>query len=163
MYLMLVRPANVDDAEACARVMVRAMGASPDYNYPKPHEIFEHWLTRVSGYLAGTYHPGFSKGDRIAFVAEKSGEIIGFIAGHRTLRFACDGELQWAFVSPDYQHRGIATSLLSSLREWFVQHKIRKVCVNASENMDSRSFYIKHGAEPLNEHWVVWEDIGVKR
>src|SRR5262245_12330676 len=129
---MLIRPATPADAEACAKVMVRAMAVSPDYNYPKQEEIFGHWLQRIKGYLAGTYHPGFSLEDRAAFVAESNGEVVGFIAGHRTLRFGCAGELQWAFVHPDWQRKGISTSLLASLREWFVAHKLHKVCVNAS-------------------------------
>ena len=144
------------------KVIVAAMAASPDYNYPKPDEIRDHWRQRISGYLAGTYHPGYSKDERAVFVAERSGEILGFIAGHRTMRFACDGELQWAFVLPDYQWRGIGASLLSSMRQWFVEHKMKKICVNASEEMATRAFYVKHGAMPLNEHWVVWENIGAE-
>jgi hypothetical protein len=50
--------------------------------------------------------------------------------------------------------------LLSSLRQWFIDHGLKKVCVNASSGMDTRAFYLRHGAQPLNEHWVVWEDIG---
>jgi len=135
------------------------MSASADYNCPDADEIFGHWFGRVGGYLAGTYHPGFSLEDRTMFVAEDSGKIIGCIAGHKTLRFACDGELQWAFVLPEYQRKGIGKSLLSSLRNWFGSHKMKKVCCNAAQNMATRDFYLKHGAEPMNEHWVVWEDI----
>jgi GNAT superfamily N-acetyltransferase len=159
---MLIRPATVEDADACAKVMVRAMAASPDYNYPKQEDIYEQSRGRVTGYLAGSYHPGFSLEDRAVFVAENSGEVIAFVAGHRTLRFGCDGELQWAFVHPDWQGRGISTSLLASLREWFVSRGLKKVCVNAPAEMLNREFYLKHGAVPLSEHWCVWNDIGAK-
>ena len=139
--------------------MVTAISASADYNHPKPEDISDHWRERISGYMAGTYHPGFSREERVVYVAEESSSILGFIAGHRTMRFGCDGELQWAFVLPDYQRRGVSSSLLSSLRRWFVDHGMRKVCVNASSDMATRAFYMKHGATPMNEHWCIWETI----
>lgn len=160
---MLIRPATEADADGCARVMARAMAASPDYGCPKEEEILEHWRVRVSGYLAGTYHPGFAKEERTGFVAEESGEIIAFVAGHRTMRFSCDGEVQWAFVLPEWQRRGIGSSLLSNLRQWFAKHGMKKVCVNASAEMKTRAFYLKHGAVPMSEHWCVWEDVTAKR
>jgi len=157
---MFIRPATLDDADACAFVMSLAMSVSDDYNRPDLDEILPHWQFRVSGYMAGTYHPGFSREERVVYVAEESSSILGFIAGHRTMRFGCDGELQWAFVLPDYQRRGVSSSLLSSLRQWFVDHGMRKVCVNASSDMATRAFYMKHGATPMNEHWCNWDDIG---
>ena len=156
---MFIRPAELNDTEACTKVIVKAMSASSDYNCPDPKEIFDHWFSRVGGYLSGTYHPGFALEDRVMFVAEEGGKIIACIAGQKTLRFACDGELQWAFVLPEYQRRGIGKSLLSSLRNWFGTRKLKKICCNAPQDMSTRAFYIKFGATPMNEHWVIWEDI----
>ncbi len=113
--------------------------------------------------MAGTYHPGFALEDRVVFIAEQSGQIIGFIAGHKTLRFGCDGELQWAFVLPHWQNKGVASSLLAMLRKWFDKRGMKKVCVNASADMATRAFYLKQGAVAMNEHWCVWEDISGKR
>ena len=151
--------ASQADADACASLMSRAMEASDDYKHPRFEDILPQWQFRVSGYLAGTYHPGFAKEERAMFVAEQSDEVIGFIAGHRTLRFGCDGELQWAFVLPDWQRKGIGSSLLAMMRRWFVEHSMRKICVNASADMLARAFYLKHGAKAMNEHWCVWEDV----
>ena len=160
---MLIRPATQEDAKQCVDVMVRAMSESADYNFPKPDEIRDHWLERVSGYLAGSYHPGFALEERAIFVAEQSGEIIAFIAGHRTLRFGGEGELQWAFVSPEWQRKGIGSSLLSQLRRWFKGRNIKKVVVNAPTEMKTREFYLENGAVAMNQHWCVWEDISAKR
>jgi hypothetical protein len=30
-------------------------------------------------------------------------------------------------------------------------------------NTTARRFYMRHGAEKLNEHWLVWNDISVMR
>ena len=136
------------------------MSTSADYGKPKVADIYEQSLSRVTGYLAGTYYPGFSLDDRQVFVAEYSDQVIGFIAGQRTLRFGCDGELQWAFVLPEWERRGIGESLLASMRQWFVSHGLKKVCGNSPAEMSTRAFYTKQGAEPMNDHWMVWEDIG---
>jgi hypothetical protein len=35
---------------------------------------------------------------RAAFVAMDGTKLVGFVAGHRTRRLGCDGELQWVNV-----------------------------------------------------------------
>jgi GNAT superfamily N-acetyltransferase len=161
---MMIRPATEADAEGCTKVMVRAMSTSADYGKPKVSDIYDQSKSRIAGYLAGTYYPGFARDERQIFVGEEQGEVVGFVAGQRTLRFACDGELQWAFVLPEWERRGIGESLLASIRQWFVSQGLKKVCVNSPEAMSTRAFYLKQGASVMNEHWCVWEDIGsVKR
>lgn len=157
---MLMRAARPGDAEGCLKAMLKAMAASDDYGRPNPEEIADHWRGRVCGYLTGEYDPGFALEERAAFMAEIGGEIVGFFAGQRTLRYACDGELQWAFVSPSWQRKGIGSSLFALQRKWFVDRGMRKICVNAPPDMSTRGFYLKHGAEPFNPNWLVWEDIG---
>lgn len=157
---MLMRAARPGDAEGCLKAMLKAMAASDDYGRPDPAEIADQWRRRVTGYLQGGYDPAFALELRGAFMAEIGGEIIGFFAGQRTLRFACDGELQWAFVSPSWQRKGIGSSLFALQRKWFLDHSLRKICVNAPSSLSTRGFYEKHGAEPMNANWLVWEDIG---
>ena len=160
---MLIRPATVADAVACTKVMVRAMSTSPDYGKPKVADIYEQSLSRITGYLDGSFYPGFALDDRQAFVSEHSGEVIGFAAGQRTLRFGCDGELQWVFALPEWERRGIEESLFSSMRQWFVEHGMKKVCVRSGADSSTRPFYLKQGAAAMNEHWVVWEDVGIRK
>jgi hypothetical protein len=39
-----------------------------------------------------------------------------------------------------------------------------RVCVDVdAANTTARRFYMRHGAEKLNEHWLVWNDISVMR
>ena len=43
---------------------------------------------------------------------------------------------------------------------WFAEYNAHKICVDAQpRNADARAFYASHGAEPLNDHWLVWPDI----
>ena len=117
---------------------------------------------RTAAYLAGTHHPQKALAPRVIYLAEDDGEAIGFIAGHLTRRYDCDGELQWIVVVPDRWGAGVADGLLERLASWFVEEGARRVCVDVSpSNEAARRFYRRHGAIDLNPHWLVWPDIGV--
>ena len=114
----------------------------------------------MARYLAGEHHPQQALAPRVGFVAGEGDAMLGFIAGHLTRRFGCDGELQWVFVAPECRGRGVATMLLRQLAAWFVQRDARRVCVNVEpENARARAFYSRHGARELSAHWLEWPDI----
>lgn len=115
---------------------------------------------RMALYLAGRHHPRHAREPRVVFVAEEGASLVGYVAGHLTTRFGCDGELQWLFVLPEHRGGEAAPRLLRELAAWFVLHGARKVCVNVEpENLRARRFYQRHGARVLDEHWLVWPDI----
>jgi GNAT superfamily N-acetyltransferase len=98
---------------------------------------------------------------RVIYVAVLREKVVGFIAGHLTRRWGCDGELEWINVDSGYRGTGISSALFRLLVDWFVVQKALYVCVNcAGDNMIAQRFYRRHGAEVLNEHWLVWKDIG---
>jgi GNAT superfamily N-acetyltransferase len=115
---------------------------------------------RMARYLAGEHHPQHALAPRVIYVAEEGASMIGFIAGHLTRRFGCDGELQWIFVMPGHRGSGAAALLLHRLAAWFLGQGARRVCVDVDpENLPARRFYKRHGAQDLNPHWLVWPDI----
>src|SRR5450755_3329367 len=119
-----------------------------------------YWNTRISGYLNHQIHPQQALIPRIIFIASETDTVVGFIAGHLTKRFDCDGELEWIDVVPEYQRRGIAAELLRLLATWFVERKALRICVDSDPaNLIARQFYKKYGAEELNKHWLVWKNI----
>lgn len=59
-----------------------------------------------------------------------SDRLVGFIAGHLTRRYGCDGELQWVDVISEHRRIGVASELLCLLAEWFVGQKAFRICVN---------------------------------
>jgi ribosomal protein S18 acetylase RimI-like enzyme len=122
-------------------------------------ENSDYWRKRVKGYFNKTSHPTQSLLPRVLYVATIDGKVAGFIAGHLTTRFNCQGELQWINTDPAYQHRGIATRLLTLLAEWFQQNGASLVCVDPGTE-EAKAFYRSRGAKDLNEHWMVWENIG---
>ena len=126
-------------------------------------ETEEYWQRRITGYLDRTIHPQHALKPRIIYLAEENdGEVVGFIAGHLTRRFDCDGELEWINVIKERRTRGIADVLLRHLAEWFAAQPCLRICVDVSpDNTVARKFYARHGAVELRPSWMVWEDIRV--
>jgi GNAT superfamily N-acetyltransferase len=115
---------------------------------------------RMARYLAGEHHPQHALLSRGMWVAEADGEPIGYIAGHLTERFGCDGELQWIYLVPEQRGTGVAAEMLRLLAAWLLARGARRVCVDVGDEHAGR-FYRRKGAVDLRKHWVVWEDIAV--
>ncbi len=110
-------------------------------------------------YLAGEHHPQQALPPRAMWMATQGELPIGYIAGHLTHRFGCDGELQWIYVVPDHRRTHVASRLLRLLASWFLERGALRICVDVGDD-EARPFYRRHGAVELNEHWMVWNDIG---
>lgn len=149
MATILYRPAEKSDVTALARIRAA--------NW----ETEAYWMGRITGYREGTLHPQLALAPRVLYVATENGAVAGFIAGHLTKRFGCDGELEWIDVVAERRRMGIATELIRLLAGWFSEQKAKCVCVNVSPgNFGARRLYGRSGAEFLNEYWLVWKDIG---
>ena len=62
-------------------------------------------------------------------------------------------------VARESRGQGIAGGLMVKIGEWFAAQHLSRVCVNvAPENGAARRLYTRHGAQPLDEHWMIWED-----
>jgi GNAT superfamily N-acetyltransferase len=161
---MQVRPAAEADLPAIARVQARTMVAADHYPDSVDEESeYRRLVPRVSGYFRGSYDPQCALAERVLFVAECEGEIVGFIAGHRSTRRGCNAELEWLFVLPHWQRQGVGGRLLQPLREWFTARNSTRVIVDAPPANPSRAFYLKHGAIPLDGPWLYWKDIAGPR
>jgi GNAT superfamily N-acetyltransferase len=144
------RQARESDVAAMAMIRAREWGT----------EAF--WNERIGRYLAGEHSPQQALPARAAFVAADDDIMLGFVAGHRTRRHGCDGELQWINVVEQRRGQGVAGGLMLTMAGWFAQQEALRVCVNAdSENTAARRLYAKYGAQPLNAHWMIWDDIRV--
>lgn len=125
-------------------------------------EWMERQRDRMARYLAGEHHPRQALIPRVMYVALEGDRPVGYVAGHLTRRYACDGELQWIYVAPEHRGSGVAAELLCLLAAWFAGRGASRVCVDVDPaNTPARRFYRRHGAGDLNPYWLVWEDIGV--
>lgn len=89
--------------------------------------------------------------------------MVGCIAGHRTRRFGCDGELQYRYVMPRARRRAVATGLLRRLAGWYRAADVATVCVNVDvESPAAQPFHARHGArvlEPYYPYRSAWPDL----
>jgi GNAT superfamily N-acetyltransferase len=144
---LIFRPAEDGDLNAMAVIRARAW------------ETEAYWKNRIGAYMAGRQSPQQALPARAVFVAVDDGEVVGFVAGHRTRRYGCDAELEWINVGPEQRGPGIAAQLLIVMATWFVGQGAHRVCVDVEPgNTMARGLYVRYGAVQLNHHWMVWED-----
>lgn len=142
-----VREATPSDVAA----IMRARAADAEWGPADP---------RTGAYLEGIHHPQQALAPRIALIALDGEDVVGYIAGHLTRRYGCDGEVQYLWVAIERRSHGIATHLLRRLAKWFADRSASRICVDVlPDNARARSFYMRLGATELNPHWLVWEDI----
>jgi ribosomal protein S18 acetylase RimI-like enzyme len=147
---IIYRTATAADLSGMARLRAEQYG----------EDTLQHWEQRIAGYLRGEINPQQALAPRVIYVAMDGETVVGFIAGHLTRRFGSDGELEWINVGVGYRGLDIAGALLAQLAGWFVGQQAYYICVNcAPENDAAQKFYRRHGAETLNEFWLVWKDI----
>ena len=121
---------------------------------------YNAWYERIKSYHDKNHHPQQALAPRIFYAAYQENKMIGFIAGHLTKRFGCQGELQWINVAPEYRNKGVAAALVKLLAAWFAAQNASRICVDPG-NESARLFYKKQNAENLNEHWMYWKDISI--
>jgi ribosomal protein S18 acetylase RimI-like enzyme len=147
---MHLRQAGKADVPAMARIRATRLGTP------------EFWEKRISGDMDCEHHPQKALKPRVIYVALEGDSLVGFIAGHLTRRYECDGELEWIDVIAERRRSGVASELLRLLAAWFAGQNARRICVGVDPaNTAARSFYTRHGAESLNPHWLVWNDMNV--
>ena len=114
--------------------------------------------SRMAAYLEGQHHPQQALPARTGYVAFVGEQVIGYIAGHRTKRHGCEGEVQYLFVSPANRLRGIGTALVQRLAQWFAQQGVRRVCIGVANDSapQAKPFVESLGATPLNKNWYAW-------
>lgn len=114
---------------------------------------------RMAVYLRREHHPQKALMPRVMYLAESPDGPIGYVGGHLTERYGCEGEVQYLYVSPEHRRLGVATELLRMVMSWFGERKASSICVDVDpENQGARAFYHRHGAVYLNSHWLVWDE-----
>ncbi|MGH9481336.1 MAG: GNAT family N-acetyltransferase [Terriglobales bacterium] len=142
------RQASLEDVHAMALIRSREWG----------DEVY--WRGRIGDYLRREANPVQALPPRAAYVALFGNLTVGFIAGHLSQRFGCQGELQWINVLSEHRKRGIAQVLLRFMAGWFDARRAARVCVDVHpSNAAARAFYARQGARPLQPNWMVWDDI----
>ena len=150
MLTVHYRLADKSDVAAMARIRAREW------------ETEEYWRVCISRYLDRELHPKQALMPCVSYVSLEGDSLVGFVAGHLTRRYACDGELEWMNFIPERRGSTVASELLRLLAAWFATQNAARICVDVEPaNTVARCFYMRHGADNLNEHWLVCNDIKV--
>ena len=87
-------------------------------------------------------------------------EPAGYVAGHRTTRHGCEGELQWLNFADEMRGKGVSDAVIRKMMGRLVSNAIHRICVNVDpDNICSRSVYFRHGAVELDAYWLFWPDL----
>lgn len=125
---------------------------------PQPGEAGADSPERMERYLRGEHHPHLARGPRQMWVAWDGRVPVGYVSGHLTGRFSCDGELQKIYVVSPYRRQGVGVRLAAQLAQWFAERDAHRICVNVGDEQ-ARPFYLAIGAVALQPHWMIWEDM----
>jgi GNAT superfamily N-acetyltransferase len=156
---LVLRRATVQDAPAIGRVRVNSWratyrGIMPD-EYLDGMEVedsIELWAKVLSAQATNTS----------VFVAELSGEIIGFAAGTALAetKFGIDTELAAIYLRPDVQRSGIGSRLLNMVADAHRSQGATGLLVWVlAANKAARRFFEELGAELLIQQSYQWDDL----
>ena len=153
--------ANETDIEELTQVEIESKKKS----IPECIEDFEvdhssrysRWQTYFKG-----QSPPTSKPERLMLKAvTKDNKIIGYLAGHLTTRYNMDAEIQSLYVLKQEQKKDVGTKLLAEFIKWLMNLDAKILCVGIKPENKYKAFYLKHGGQYINEHWIFWQDIGL--
>lgn len=153
--------AGVDDAEELTRVEIESKQQSLA-DIIEPHEIdYQGRLYRWGTYFRAE-SPQTSKPERMVFKAVINGRVVGYIAGHLTTRYNKDAEIQSFYVLKAHQRKGLGQMLFLKFTAWLDTQNAKSLCVGIMPDNPYRAFYLKHGGQYLNLHWIYWDDVSKK-
>ena len=148
--------ADINDAEELTQVEIESKQQSLA-DIIEPFEIDHNSrLYRWHTYFRGE-SPQTSKPERIIFKAVVDNKLVGYIAGHLTTRYNKDAEIQSFFILKAYQRKGFGKMLFLKFIEWLDAQNAKSLCVGIMPDNPYKAFYLKHGGQYLNPHWIYWD------
>ena len=129
---MTVRMADPGDIEACVRVLARL----PDHFTPETHDEVRESLPR-----------------HLAWVAERDGEVIGFVLVER--RYAASAEMTTAAVVPECQGVGVGTELVDAA--------LGALAADGVDVVEIKTLDASAGYEPYVATRAFWERRGFRQ
>lgn len=149
----MLRKAKLSDAPAIARVQVKTWRATYQDLVPKTF-LEELSIERQSKIWAGAVT--LSRTDHRVWVAEKSDQVVGFVAAGRThdAPEGYAGEVFALYVLPKAQRQGIGRALLTCALAFLASKGLIPVIVWVLRDNPYRSFYERLGGEPATERTI---------
>lgn len=149
-----VRPGKRDDAAAAARLWVRSAEEHTLYDevYATASDA-EKVMRRFLADLSSSSHS-------CLFVAERDGEVVGFLSGELREGSPAFKPKTWAavediYVAPEHRSLGIGHALFRECQEWARQRGANGVSLQvAAGNLRARKFYEALGFREVSVYEV---------
>ena len=95
----------------------------------------------------------------ILLIAEDNEEMIGFIwANFISFGFSRYGYVEDLYVKSEHRKKGIATSLISALKDKFKELNVEAVFITTEkENKEAINFFSKEGFNLCPGPWFYWD------
>ena len=149
-----VRPGRRDDAAAAARLWVRSAEEHTQYDdvyatAPDAEKVMRRFLADLS-----------SSSHSCLFVAERDGEVVGFLSGELREGSPAFKPKTWAavediYVAPEHRSLGIGHTLFGECQEWAHQKGADGVSLQvAAGNLRARKFYEALGFREVSVYQV---------
>jgi ribosomal protein S18 acetylase RimI-like enzyme len=156
---MNILTANETDIEALTHVEIESKKHSiPDCieDYEIDYSLrHDRWQTYFKG-----QSPQTSKPERLVLKAvNNDSKVIGYLAGHITIRYNLHAEIQSFYVLRQMQKQQTGTNLLTEFVKWLINMNAKSLCVGIRPENKYKAFYVKHGGQYLNEYWIYWENV----
>jgi ribosomal protein S18 acetylase RimI-like enzyme len=151
--MMIVRKANVSDAEGIAKVHVDCWRTTYKNIIPDDHLDRLSYDKRTELWIRNILKDG-----NYVYVAENSdGKIIGFADGGRrkTNQVENSGDLTSIYILEAYQGQGIGKKLVHELFLQFQTLGYQKIFVEVLGNNKSRYFYEALGAKLIKNEMTI--------
>ncbi len=159
---MRIRPATPEDAPQIARVYMdsaRHHTALDGERYALPREA-----DVIHRYADGRQLPQvLSPDQRVTFVAERGGAIVGFLDAHLDAQADTDTmQSQWSFVyvaelavAEEARGAGVGAALLAAAEEWGQAHGAQYVFLQVlAANADAVRFYERMHYAPCSHNMM---------
>ena len=149
-----VRPGRREDAAAAARLWVRSAEEHTLYDSvyataPDAEKIMRRFLADLS-----------SSSHSFLFVAERDGEVIGFLSGELREGSPAFEPKTWAaiedvYVAPGHRSLGIGHALFGECRKWAKEKSAHGISLQAAaSNARARRFYKELGFREVSVYEV---------
>lgn len=144
---MSIRRADFNDLETILFVINKSNGEA--YRKIIPKEYFKEPVLTAEGLL--------KEFEKMTFYVYR---IVEGTIGVAALMVKDEhGQLRWVYVLPEYQRKGVGTSLIKHMEDEAVKMKLKKLRVMTSDKADwAKSFYSKLGYRIIDRIPRPWID-----
>ncbi len=130
-----------------------------------PAEVFAAREAKTERRIAGFADHFLNNNEKICYVAELDGRLIGLMAGNIKSLYSHFGEINFAdlnamYIHPDFQHIGIGTKFKDIFVNWAKENGAKKFVIGVlKDNTAARKSYEAWGGK-LDDFKNAWTELG---